>query len=58
MKPVFTPERILGLLVALGMFIFSVFIYRATADWVAGLFALGSVCYFVFFLLVYKRKNR
>tara|TARA_R110000850_G_scaffold79586_4_gene171553 strand:+ start:711 stop:878 length:168 start_codon:yes stop_codon:yes gene_type:complete len=53
----FTPERTLGLLVALGMFLFSVFIYFNTGDWVAGIFALGSLMYFVFFLLVYKRKN-
>ena len=44
----------LGLLVALGMFIFSVYMYIETADWVAGMFALGSLMYFVFFLLVYK----
>ena len=45
----FTPERTLGLLVALGMFLFSVFIYFNTGDWVAGIFALGSLMYFVFF---------
>jgi hypothetical protein len=54
----FTPERTLRLLVALGMFIFSMFIYRESGDWVAAIFALGSLCYFVFFLLVYKRNNQ
>lgn len=53
----FTPERILALLAALGMFIFSVFIYLKTGDWVAGVFVLGSLSYFVFFLLHYKRKG-
>jgi|TARA_B110000503_G_scaffold37101_2_gene60677 hypothetical protein len=53
----FTPERTIGLIAALAMFIFSVFTYLNTADWVAGMFALGSLMYFVFFLLVYKRKN-
>lgn len=53
----FTPERILALLVALGMFVFSVYMYSTTGDWVAGLFALGSLMYFVFFLQVYKRKK-
>lgn len=52
-----TPERILALLAALGMFIFSVFIYLKTGDWVAGVFLLGSLGYFVFFLLHYKRKG-
>jgi hypothetical protein len=53
----FTPERTLGLLVALGMFIFSVVIYLKTGDWVAAMFALGSLAYFVFFLLHYKRNS-
>jgi hypothetical protein len=53
----FTPERILALLAALGMLVFSVFIYLKTGDWVAGVFVLGSLSYFVFFLLHYKRKK-
>jgi hypothetical protein len=52
----FTIQRTLGLLAALGMFIFSVYIYLQTGDWVAALFALGSLGYFVFFLLHYKRN--
>ncbi|CAA0119712.1 Uncharacterised protein [Halioglobus japonicus] len=52
----FTFQRTLGLLAALGMFIFSVFIYLRTGDWVAAIFALGSLAYFVFFLSHYKRN--
>ena len=54
----FAPERILGLVAALGMLIFSVFIYIKTGDWVAGVFVLGSLAYCVFFLLHYKRNNQ
>jgi hypothetical protein len=54
----FTVERTLGLLAALGMFVFSVYIFLKTGDWVAGVFVLGSLSYFVFFLLHFKRKSR
>ncbi len=56
MAPMFTPERIIALLLALGMLIFSVFIYLKTGDWVAAVFVLGSLAYLVFFLLHYKRN--
>ncbi len=53
----FTPARIIGLLAALGMFVFSVFIYLKTGDWVAAVFAVGSLAYFVFFLWHYNRNT-
>ena len=41
--------RALGLLVAVLMFCFSAWMYTRTGDWVAALFALGSVAYGFFF---------
>jgi hypothetical protein len=41
--------RAIGLLVALLMFCFSAWMYTRTGDWVAALFALGSVAYGFFF---------
>jgi hypothetical protein len=53
----FSTAQVLALLAAVGMFIFSAYMYLNTGDWVASVFALGSLCYFVFFLLIYKRNN-
>jgi hypothetical protein len=41
--------RIIALLLAIAMFVFSVWMYSRTGDWVAILFALGSVAYGFFF---------
>jgi hypothetical protein len=41
--------RVLGLVVAVAMFFFSAWMYLRTGDWVAAVFALGSVGYGVFF---------
>ncbi len=50
--------RIVGALFAVAMFAFSVFAYLRTGDWVAALFAVGSLGYLVFFLAVYQRNAR
>jgi hypothetical protein len=41
--------RIIALLVAAAMFVFSSWMYSNTGDWVAAVFALGSVAYGIFF---------
>ncbi len=43
------PGRLLGLTAASLMFLFSTWMYVRTGDWVAALFALGSVAYGLFF---------
>lgn len=41
--------RFIGLAAALAMFVFSTWMYQSTGDWVAALFAAGSLGYGVFF---------
>ncbi|MCB1710828.1 MAG: hypothetical protein KDI10_19145 [Halioglobus sp.] len=41
--------RLLALAAALALFVFSVWMYTRTADWVAIVFALGSAAYAIFF---------
>ncbi|MEM9256923.1 MAG: hypothetical protein AAGA91_15870 [Pseudomonadota bacterium] len=41
--------RWIGLIAAIGMLIFSGYVYMLTGDWVAIVFLLGSVAYVVFF---------
>jgi len=41
--------RIIGLVLALAMFVFSLWMYSRTEDWVAILFAIGSAAYAGFF---------
>ena len=41
--------RVIGLILAVTMFLFSVWMYSRTGDWVAVVFALGSAAYTVFF---------
>ncbi len=41
--------RRIGLIIAAAMFAFSCWIYLRTGDWVAAVFALGSVAYALFF---------
>ena len=42
--------RLVGLAAAALMFAFSAWMYLQTGDWVAALFALGSLAYGVFFM--------
>ena len=42
-------SRLVGLVIAAGMFLFSAYIYISTGDWVAAVFAVGSVAYGLFF---------
>jgi len=46
--------RMVGLVVALAMLLFSAFIYLRTGDWVALVFILGSLGYIVLFLSTSK----
>ena len=41
--------RLVALVIAAAMFLFSAWMYSRTGDWVAAVFALGSVAYGVFF---------
>ncbi len=41
--------KLIGLIVAAAMFVFSCWMYLQTGDWVAAVFALGSVGYALFF---------
>ena len=41
--------RVVALLVACGMFLFSLWMYSRTGDWVAIIFALGSAAYAIYF---------
>ena len=41
--------RIIALVIAAAMFFFSAWVYSRTVDWVAVVFALGSVAYGVYF---------
>jgi hypothetical protein len=40
----------IALILALAMFIFSSYMYVQTGDWVAAVFAVGSIAYALFFL--------
>ena len=42
--------RTIGLAVTAAMFVFSTWIYTQTGDWVAAVFAVGSVGYGLFFI--------
>ena len=45
--------RIIGLLAALAMLLFSSYLFLQTGDWVAAVFAAGSLGYMVFFYVIY-----
>lgn len=48
--------RIIALVLAAAMFVFSAWMYARTGDWVAVLFALGSAAYgFYFFTSIRSR---
>lgn len=50
--------RIIGLLAAMAMLLFSTYLFLKTGDWVAAVFAVGSVGYMVFFYLIYPRGGQ
>ncbi len=41
--------KAVALVITLAMFLFSIWVYTNTGDWVAIVFALGSVAYAIFF---------
>lgn len=41
--------RVVGLVVTGAMFLFSAWMYQRTGDWVAAVFAVGSLAYGLFF---------
>ena len=49
--------RLLGLTLTALMFAFSAFMFTETGDWVAAVFAAGSLAYALFFLLANERKD-
>ena len=49
--------RFLGVILSLAFFIFSVVMFFTTWDWVAAVFALGSLGYSLFFMLSYQRNK-
>ena len=49
--------RLLGLALTASMFAFSAFMYSRNGDWVAAVFAVGSLAYGLFFLLVSQRED-
>ena len=51
------PARLLGVILSLAFFVFSVVMFFTTWDWVAAVFALGSLVYSLFFILSYQRNK-
>ena len=49
--------RMIALAVAVAMFGFSAWVYRMTGDWVALIFAIGSVAYGVYFFQSISNKD-
>ncbi len=47
--------RLIGLVLTALMFAFSTWMYLQTGDWVAAIFALGSLGYGIFFLTTVSR---
>ncbi|MEH6609954.1 MAG: hypothetical protein V7696_11345 [Halioglobus sp.] len=50
-------STVIALILALAMFIFSSYMYVKTGDWVAAVFAVGSIAYGLFFLRSSKSGN-
>jgi hypothetical protein len=50
--------RLLGLILTALMFAFSTWMYLQTGDWVAAVFALGSLGYGLFFLSKFASRTR
>jgi hypothetical protein len=51
------PARFLGVILSLAFFVFSVVMFFKTWDWVAAVFALGSLGYSLFFIHSYQRNK-
>ncbi len=49
--------RWVGLIIAAAMFVFSLWMYSRTGDWVAAVFAVGSVGYGLFFLDARRKEQ-
>ena len=47
--------RTVGLVIAACMFVFSAYMYVSTGDWVAAVFAAGSLAYGIFFFSTASR---
>ncbi len=47
--------RLVGLVIAAAMFVFSVWMFTRTGDWVAAVFAIGSMAYGLFFMDARRR---
>lgn len=45
-----TTGRTIGLVLTASMFVFSTWMYTQTGDWVAAVFAVGSLAYGLFFV--------
>lgn len=52
------PGRLIGLLLAIAMMLFSGYVYFRTGDWVAVVFLLGSVGYVALFLSTAGRRDK
>ena len=48
---------LLALVAAIAMLVFSLYMYSTTGDWVAMVFALGSIAYIVLFASMAKKKD-
>lgn len=51
------PARLFGLILSLAFFVFSVVMFFKTWDWVAAVFALGSLGYSVYFIRSYQERK-
>lgn len=49
---------ILALAAALAMFVFSLWVYSRTGDWVAIVFTLGSAAYAIYFFSSFRGRSR
>jgi hypothetical protein len=49
--------KLIALMVALAMFLFSSYMYIKTGDWVAAVFVVGSIGYALLFFLSSKNHN-
>ena len=49
--------RMLALVAAIAMLVFSLYMYSNTGDWVAMVFALGSIAYIALFASMARKKD-
>lgn len=49
--------RVFALIVAVAMFVFSIWMYSRTGDWVAIVFAIGSAAYATYFFTSARDSN-